>query len=117
MIRSRGKIGMDISTNRQIRKMRFSIFGGEDDVEKKANKLLGHINNVIYGRIIICEPGIRQSVSQVSLKLIRDPLRLGLTPLQHLQPGGPGVFHEGTLVYGCAHNLKLTRNYHRQRHT
>jgi hypothetical protein len=25
---------------------------------------------------------IRQSVSQVSLKLIRDPLRLGLTPLQ-----------------------------------
>jgi hypothetical protein len=38
MIRSRGKIGMDISTNRQIRKMRFSIFGGEDDVEKKASK-------------------------------------------------------------------------------
>jgi hypothetical protein len=36
MIRSRGKIGVDISTNRQIRKMRFSIFGGGDDVEKKA---------------------------------------------------------------------------------
>ena len=38
MIRSRGKIGMDISTNRQIRKMRFSILGVEDDVEKKASK-------------------------------------------------------------------------------
>jgi hypothetical protein len=38
MIRSRGKIGMDISTNRQIRKMRFSIFGGEDHVEKKTSK-------------------------------------------------------------------------------
>ena len=35
---SRGKVGTDISTNRQIRKMRFSIFGGEDDVEKKASK-------------------------------------------------------------------------------
>jgi hypothetical protein len=38
IIRSRGKIGMDISTNRQIRKMGFSIFGGEDDVDKKASK-------------------------------------------------------------------------------
>ncbi len=38
MNRSRGKIGMDISTNRQIRKMRFSIFGGEDHVEKKTSK-------------------------------------------------------------------------------
>jgi hypothetical protein len=37
---------------------------------------------MIYRRSIICEPGIRQSVSQVSLKLIRDPLGLGLTPLQ-----------------------------------
>ena len=35
---SRSKIGMDISTNRQIRKMRFSILGVEDDVEKKASK-------------------------------------------------------------------------------
>jgi hypothetical protein len=34
MIRSCGKIGMDISTDRQIRK----VFGGEDDVEKKASK-------------------------------------------------------------------------------
>jgi hypothetical protein len=26
------------------------------------------------------------------------PWALQATPLQHLQPGGPGVFHEGTLV-------------------
>jgi hypothetical protein len=30
---------------------------------------------------------IRQSVSQVSLKLIRDRLRLGLTPLQGCRGG------------------------------
>ena len=27
-----------LPTNREIRKMRFSIFGGEDEVEKKASK-------------------------------------------------------------------------------
>jgi hypothetical protein len=36
---------------------------------------------------MFCEPGIRQSVSQVSLKLFRDPLRLGLTPLQGCRGG------------------------------
>ena len=69
---------------------------------------------MIYTRNSICEPGIRQSVSQVSLKLIRDPLRLGLTPLQHLQPAARVQFGQGTLVFGCSSALGLVWQEHQQ---
>ena len=68
---------------------------------------------MIYTRIIICEPGIWQSVSQVSLKLIRDPLRLGLTPLQQLQPAARVQFGQGTstmfLTRACRRGVKPTQ--------
>jgi hypothetical protein len=44
MIRSRGKVRMQIFTNRRIRKIRFSIFGRENDVKKEASKRLRQIS-------------------------------------------------------------------------
>jgi hypothetical protein len=40
---------------------------------------------------------------------------IDLAPLQHLQPGGPGVIQRGTLVFGCRQGHGLLREGRQQR--